>query len=447
MRYWLLSSASLCLSIACLGMMLSPALAASPIPTTPEAAHGNISFNDALSQLILHHPRILAAEAELARARAAQTEARSGFLPRVDIAASSGYENIDRTDLKPAGDKTNENANSYNATVTQNLFQGYRDQTAVSAASISTEAASFTLDTTRQQILYEGASAYLEVLRYKTLSKLALDNQKRLQEQLHMEDERVKRGSGIAVDALQAKSRLQVSKERYTAFMGGLQDALSRYTQIFGTLPNPDVLAIPALPMNELPKTVDEAVALAQKANPQLAATERNMQLAEKARTTARSGYYPSLDLVANSSYEDDVTGVLGTEVDNSVKLEARWQLFSGFADKSRVAQAAHRYESAKENTEYTVRKTAEEVRLAWSSVNTSKERLELLENAVNIAGEVYDARKRLRDVGSESAINVLDSENELYRARIDAASAEYDYYIALYRLLLSMGILKTGNT
>jgi len=89
-------------------------------------------------------------------------------------------------------------------------------------------------------------------------------------------------------------------------------------------------------------------------------------------------------------------------------------------------------------------------VKLAWTNYNISKERSDLLENAVNIAGEVYDARTRLRDVGKDTAINVLDAENELFRAQIDAAAAKYDYHTAAYRLLRAIGTLqlnKVGGT
>jgi adhesin transport system outer membrane protein len=141
------------------------------------------------------------------------------------------------------------------------------------------------------------------------------------------------------------------------------------------------------------------------------------------------------------------VSGIIGTEERQSIRLQTSWQLFSGFADRSRVRQATYSYHSAQETAQYAERKVVEEVKFAWSSMTTSKQRMELLDNAVNIAGEVYDARKRLRDAGSETALNVLDAENEVYRARIDAASARYDYYLSVYRLLLAMGKLSAGST
>lgn len=59
-----------------------------------------------------------------------------------------------------------------------------------------------------QAALFDGVNAYIDVLRQKRLVELAVENQATIQRQLNLEDERVQRGSGVAVDVLQAKSRL-----------------------------------------------------------------------------------------------------------------------------------------------------------------------------------------------------------------------------------------------
>lgn len=410
--------------------------ALSPVSASAE------TLDSMLKSLAKDHPRIEAAKADLSSRNAAKEEAFSGYLPKADLSAATGYEEVDRTDLSPAGSETEETASSYSASITQNVFEGGRTQAAVNSATAYGKVAEFGLTSIQQQVIYEGASSYLEVLRFIELTQLATDNQENLRQQLHLEDERVKRGSGIAVDALQAKSRLQVSRERYTAFLGGLKDAVSRYTQVFNNTPDVDNMELPAIPEKLLPASMEEAINIAVSRNPQLAGAKENVEVTGYARDTAKSGYFPSIDIVGSSGYDDNVSGVLGEEYDTSLKIQSTWQIFSGFADRSRVRQSAFNYESAVETSQYTQRKVVEEVKLAWSALTTSKERADLLENAVNIAGEVFDARKRLRDAGSETALNVLDAENELYRARIDAASARYDYYISVYRLLLSMGML-----
>ncbi|MBY0508876.1 MAG: TolC family protein, partial [Rhodospirillaceae bacterium] len=88
-------------------------------------------------------------------------------------------------------------------------------------------------------------------------------------------------------------------------------------------------------------------------------------------------------------------------------------------------------------------RKAEEQTRLAWQALQTANERVSLLENAVNIASEVFESRKKLRESGKETVINVLDAENEVYSARINYTSALYDARIAAYAVLQAIGRLE----
>jgi adhesin transport system outer membrane protein len=42
-------------------------------------------------------------------------------------------------------------------------------------------------------------------------------------------------------------------------------------------------------------------------------------------------------------------------------------------------------------------------VRVAWESLLTVRKRVDLLNNAVNLAMEVFNAKKRLREAGNET--------------------------------------------
>lgn len=404
------------------------------------------SLPEMLHKLLEEHPQVEAQREIVESSFESQKEAASTFLPRVDITSAHGFESIDRTETNPPANQTNYPTENYTLTVTQNLFDGFRSTSTKKSAAIATGLANSTLGLTEQQILFEAISSYLNVLRQIELTNLSLENQNTLKQQLNLEDERVQRGSGIAVDVLQAKSRLQISKERYTAFMGALKDAVSRYTQVFNEVPNLDTMSLPDMPHHNIPETLEMAIEYAVKENPSLEASKKSVDLASEARTSAKSAYFPTVDIVGTSAFDDNASGTSGHETKYSVALKTSWSIFNGFADRARIKRSQHDYQAALSTDTFTERKIVEEVKLAWSSLKTSQERLALLKNAVNIAGEVHDARKRLRDAGSETALNVLDAENELFRAKIDAASAEYDYYTSLYRLLLSMGQLTVNN-
>ena len=58
----------------------------------------------------------------------------------------------------------------------------------------------------------------------------------------------------------------------------------------------------------------------------------------------------------------------------------------------------------------------------------------------------MFESRKKLREAGKETVINVLDAENEVNNAQTNYTSAFYDERLAVYQLLLSMGRLDETN-
>lgn len=64
----------------------------------------------------------------------------------------------------------------------------------------------------------------------------------------------------------------------------------------------------------------------------------------------------------------------------------------------------------------------------------------------MNIATEVFESRRRLRAAGKDTALNVLDAENEVYNAEINLAGASYDALLAQYSVLRAVGRLNVDT-
>lgn len=401
------------------------------------------SLEEELRDLIDNHPQIQAARKASASAKEGVRGALSGYYPKVSLSADAGPEYVDT----PSRRKDNKEAyytgrDTAGITVTQKLFDGFATQAAVAGARSNSETASANVEQVRQNVMVEATTAYLKVLRENNLIEMARNNEANIQTQLNLEDERVKRGSGITVDVLQAKSRLQIAKERRVAFEGDLSKAQAEYRQAFSREPEFGAMKDPLPPVDLLPKTLDEAVELALKENPAVATSDAKLQTAKEKRRAARAGYYPTVALEGKANYEDNKNTVQGIRRDWTLLLKANWDLFSGFSTQAAVAQAAYEYSGARDDLDFAKRKVVKDTQVAWKSLMVARERVQLLENAVNIATEVWESRKKLREAGKESVINVLDAENEIYNARIKYITASYDARIAIYQLLAAMGQL-----
>ena len=401
------------------------------------------SLSTELVGLLTSNPRIKAAEKGAAAAQEGIKKSFGEYLPTLTADGDTGYESID----SPARRRTEGAASGIvrdkaTLTLTQRIFDGGKRDGNYEGARVSADIAGLALEGTRQSVLFDAVSAYLDVLRNSQLVNLARNNEATVQRQLNLESERVQRGGGLAVDELLARSRLQLAKERRVAFEGQFNDAVARYTQIFDHRPNPDAMADPLAPVEQIPETVEDAARIALSGNPALQSTARQVDLADTKRDVAFAEYFPKLDLVGKSNIEQDADATRGTRRDFSVLLKATWELFSGFAKRAGVAEASLNFEASKDNLNLGSRRIVEEVRMAWNEMLTTRERVGLLQNAVNIASEVFDARVKLRDAGRESALNVLDAENEVYSARINFVGAAFDARKAVYRTLNAMGRL-----
>jgi adhesin transport system outer membrane protein len=215
---------------------------------------------------------------------------------------------------------------------------------------------------------------------------------------------------------------------------------------VFGKRAVPELMIDPLPPAQLMPATLEDAIRIAEGGNPNRIVSGLQVDLADKRRTTAASDYYPRVDLVARNSSERNIDGTEGERREFTAFVRVTWELFSGFQTRASVSEAAQLHGAAQNNHGFTSRKVVEETRLAWNEMSVARERVRLLENAVNIASEVFDARDRLRRAGRETAINVLDAENEVYNARINYAQAAYDGRRAIYRLLQAMGMVTPAN-
>jgi len=404
-------------------------------------------LNRELAGLLLDHPRIRSASKNLEGARKGVGQASSAYFPTVTATAEAGHELVDSPAERNSTDGQNGKASSRtpqtaSVTVSHNLFNGFLTSSQVRTARLNKELSSINLESARQGALFEGAAAYIDVLRQKRLVELASENEATIQRQLNLEDERVQRGSGVAVDVLQAKSRLQIAKERRVNFEGAQEDAVSRYIQVYGHAPNLDAMMDPIPPVEMIPSTLDRAIEIAITENPAVNTATTNIEVARQQRETVMAEFSPTVDLEGTFNFEKHSNTTLGVRRDYSLMLTASWDMFSGFSSRDSLSQANFQYRATHDDRDDTARRVIEQTRLAWQALLTARKRLSLLENAVNIASEVFASRKRLREAGKETVINVLDAENEVSNAQINYTSAAYDERLAVFQLLLAMGRL-----
>ncbi|HUT49141.1 MAG TPA: TolC family protein [Alphaproteobacteria bacterium] len=401
------------------------------------------SLNDELVHMLRTHPRLLAGQERVKAAAAGVREAWGPYFPRVNIDGNIGHAYVDSPARRSSpGKPFRGGTNSVGGELRLNVFDGFGKDANLSQARLRRLTAGLEHEAQRQQTLFRGITAYLNVLRQGKLLELARLSEQIIMRQLRLEDERVRRGSGLTVDVLQSKSRLQLAKTLRVQVEGDQHTATSRYIQVFGHTPRTGLMRDPVPPATTLPKTLELALSEAKTDNPSLKKAAREIDIADQRRRAAASPLFPRIDLVIEGRRDSSVDGIPGIRSDYAFLVKMTWELFNGFATQSRVIKAARLRAAAQNDHRFVHREVADEARIAWHRLRTERQREELLANAINIAEAVFRARRRLRAAGKETVINVLDAETELNRARLQHTAARYDAALAVYRLHFTLGQL-----
>ena len=399
-----------------------------------------------LQRLGQTHPAVQSQYEQVLATEATTDEARAGYFPSVSANANYGYQERERTGGLGASGVVDSKPVDTSLSISQNIFEGFRTDASISSAEANSKAAEAQFYTVKQQVFLEAIASYIDLLKQRHLLQLSQQNIQTLQNQVALEQERMVAGTGISVDVLTVKSRLQFAHERYANFLGSFQQAEARFIQFFDMEPDYRTLRLPSLGAAALPQHVEAAIQISLMRNPNLKQVQLEVEAANSQKDIAKAGYFPRLDVVASSSFTDGADDITGETTTSQLQLRGSWELFSGFADQAREKRAIHGYQSALASAEDTRRQVIETTKRNWSALVTSRQRVGILQNAVNIAQQVYAARMRLRDIGNESAINVLNAESELFSAQINATAAQYDGYLAAYQLLQSIGTLELSS-
>ncbi len=159
----------------------------------------------------------------------------------------------------------------------------------------------------------------------------------------------------------------------------------------------------------------------------------------------------PKLDLVAGYSYQGQ-SGNLSPAVapdgarTGTIGLQLSVPLYAGGALDSKERESLARRNQAEQDLAATQRDTRLQVQDAFLAVKTGVSRIAALEQSVLSAQTALEATTLGRDVGSRTELDVLDSQQRYFTAKLDLAQARNDYLLGRIRLASAAGELREDD-
>jgi outer membrane protein len=290
-----------------------------------------------------------------------------------------------------------------------------------------------------QALLVRVATAYFNVLTAGDTLATVQANEDALRQQVEQADQRWRNGISALVDLEQARAYHASARAGTIGARKALADAHEALAEITGTAPA-DLRGLrDELPMDApLPADPRAWVAAALANNPLLQAQQSSIGAAEKNIAAARAGHLPTLNAalaVGRGAAWPLAANNDGRSV-TSVGIVLNLPLFAGGAVQSRVRQALHQRDAARDELELRRRRVAREVLEHYRSVVAGIGQTEATRAAVDAARKALASTRVGQGLGTQSMTDLLLAIQTL-------ASAQNAYSQARHQFILSRLLLK----
>lgn len=396
------------------------------------------TLRQALEQAYRTNPRL---DAERARLRATDEEvprAQSGWLPTVQGTADFGSQRLtSRPATTGAGDTQ---PKGYGINVSQPVFTGFRTVNTVREAEAVVRAGRENLRLVEGNTLLEAVTAYADVVRDTALVKLREAHVSVLTLDLTAAETRRTVREVTRTDVAQARARRARAVSDLDVARANYKSSRSAYERVVGSPAG--ALSDPSGRPPNLPKTLDEALQIAQRESPNVVSAQYREQAARHAVDKIWGELLPDVRLEASYQRRNEISASIGEQDTASISGRLSIPLYTGGETHSRVRQAKHTHVSRVQEIEQARTEVRAQVTTAWARLASLRSQLksdmvQVESNLIALEG-VREEEK----VGQRTLLDVLNAEQELLGAQTQLVTTKHDLVIAAYTLISNIGRL-----
>ncbi len=319
------------------------------------------------------------------------------------------------------------------------LSDGGAGKFGVEAARSTVLAARQSLLEVEQSVLFNAASAYHDLLLKKEVLELSERGLRVIEGLLAAAKGRLEIGEGTLTDVTILEARLAASRTEVLVRQGQYEIARETYRLVTGEYPG-DLVPIPALP--SIPNSLEDAREISRQNHPSITKAQHTVTAAQHSLKQVEVGLVPRVYLGGNLSTNRRV-GNWERGVDSaSVSLTARMPLYAGGRADSAIRQRIANLERARSELEQAARVVDQGVASAWTQQQLANATIEATELQLAAEELALAAVRREADLGLRTPLDVIDSEQDMFTARSNLATARNEQSLASYSLLMSVGLM-----
>jgi outer membrane protein TolC len=324
-------------------------------------------------------------------------------------------------------------------TIEQPVFEGGLTRLGVDAAKFERAAAGATRDAARQDLAFRAAQAFLQAVRLEatvraTTAAVAAAESDR-------ERARARRDVGLVTEAdvLAIDVHLADMRQRQIAASGDLAVARVQLAEAVGLPLNASVVPVRPAPRTTAPDE-EALVREALTTHPLLRQANVHIQLADNGRRAARAALMPTVGVQAGWEFNGATLGAQQSSW--IVGAEVRVNLFRGFADTARIAEARHAHLRATAEHDRVARRIELDVRGALAQLAAARAREDAGRAALTQARESQRIVRDRYETGLATVTDVLRAADATLEAESRATATEMDVVLQTVALDRALGRL-----
>jgi outer membrane protein len=394
------------------------------------------TVTQALASAYSSNPEINSARAQTRSDDENVPIARAGNRPTI-----SGFSSLtaSRTDTPGISGRRGSGEGSIGVEFSQNVFSGFRVRNSIRQSQAGVLGSRELLRNTVQNVLFDAAQAYMDVVRDTQLLDIRRRNVTFLGEQVRAAGERFEVGETTRTDVAQTRARLASARADISLAEANLAISRATFRQIIGRDPT---RLIAGFPFGRLiPARLEQALTVGQNGHPVILSAIHQADAQAFAVRQIEGELLPTVSIEGSVQHFED----FNSDVDpNTATISGRVSvpIYQGGAVSARVRQAKEQYGLRKIEIDLARDQVRAAVVSAWAQAEAARGAIAAAGEGIEAAEIALSGVQEEQQVGQRTTLDVLDQQQELLNARELLVLAQRDQVVAFFSVLSAMGRL-----
>jgi len=416
------------------GLRIAAAALLLPAALMAQAERPGVRLEEAIVMAERVQPSMVQARTSINNAMARQRVTKGAFLPSLSFSTngntsfSEGSSRVDQASGQVISGDTRTTSFGGSISTGIDLFTGFRRGADRRAADAQYQAAEASLTNVTYQQKLTTTNQFYDVVAAEQLLGVRQASLVRAQEQFNVAVTRLRAGAGTTSDSLrsvvtmgQARLAVITTETQLASAEANLGRLIGREgrvraiadSSLWTVLPDIDTTGLRVEALNNAP-SVQVATA--------------NLDAANASLKAAKAAYFPSLSLSASNSFNANGRNDYQIFQSRSVGVSLSWSIFNRFSREQSIQTQLSSLENSEASQAEARRQVLANLTVRLAELFAARTRIEITTASVAAANEDLRVSQERYRLGLATIVELLQSQEALNQADVDAVNARFDY-------------------